>query len=224
MPSTQLTKVLKFHHQKTLTHTLHKLDNPQLYFHSLYVYKSTSFNTAASRLRSSHSTPTMQNRYWSRGECHTCRRIQMPMPTVQLQPRRCTAWTNSFKYNDYCLWWSHHTTLWHLWAHLVTPWPLQIVCVPCSEHCRPNNSGSPNLSWYEACHPQPWYLYYTDWNSANARSTRQCRCKVRASLPVSGLLPGNWMLSERVSHHPGSHCSTGHPPTMTCTWSTTCPS
>ena len=47
MPSTQLTKVLKFHHQKTLTHTLHKLDNPQLYFHSLYVNSVSENDTQA---------------------------------------------------------------------------------------------------------------------------------------------------------------------------------
>lgn len=117
----------------------------------------------------------MQNRYWSRGECHTRRRIQSPVSTVKLQPRRCTAWTNSFKYNDYYLRGSHHTTVWHLWAHPVTPWPLQIVCVPCSEHCRPNNSGSPDLLWYEARHPRLWYLHHTDWNS-----TYSCMLKHKA--------------------------------------------
>ena len=42
--------------------------------------------------------------------------IQTPVSTVKLQPRRCTAWTNSFEYNDYCLRGSHHTAIWHLWA------------------------------------------------------------------------------------------------------------
>ena len=60
----------------------------------------------------------MQNRHRSRGKRHTRGHIQTSVLTVKLQPRRRTAWTNFLKYNDYCFQGQHHTTLWHLWAHL----------------------------------------------------------------------------------------------------------
>lgn len=53
--------------------------------------------------------------------------------------------------------------------------------------------------------------------TAVCQITRQCRCKVRASLPISGLLSGNWVLPRGVSHHPRPHGSNSHPPTTACT-------
>ena len=47
------------------------------------------------------------------------------------------------------------------------------------------------------------------------RQAGQPRCKVKASLPVSGLLPGNWMLPGGVSYHSRPHGSPSHPPTTT---------
>ena len=155
----------------------------------------TSLNAATSRLLSSHSTPSMQSRYWRRGVCHTHKRVQMPVSTVKYSPESAPiglapSSTTITAFGGH---------LWHMWAHLVTLWPLHIVCVPCGEQCTPNNSGSLNLLQCEAPYSQLWYLH-TGWNSADAKSPRQC--KVQASLPTSGFLSGD------VLHHSRFHGST----------------
>ena len=91
-------------------------------------------------------------------------------------------------------------------------WPLFFFSCP-----RPNVSRLRRPGTVRA-QPWLWYFHYTDWNSGYAKSTRQCRCKVRASFPISGLLAGNCMLPGGFSNHPRPHGSASHPPTKMCTW------
>lgn len=146
------------------TNTPHILDNPHLYLHIL-IHKHWLWEWYT-------SFPTATSRL---GSSHKT-------PTM-------SAWSNSSKYNNYCFQGSHNT-LWHLWAHLDTLWPLQIMCVPCSELCMPSNSGSPNLLWHEACHPQLWYLHFIDWSSTygtlNPQGNADAKSEVLVLLALIG--------------------------------------
>lgn len=60
-----------------------------------------------------------------------------------------------------------------------------------------------------------------DQSCAYAGPTGECRCKVRISLPVSRLLPGNWVFPGRILYLPKPHGSVSDSPTMLGTCRTT---
>ena len=121
-------------------------------------------------------------------------------------PRKSTAGTKTFKYNDSCLLAAHHTFIWHLWAHPVTPWPLQLYVFHVV-HCRPNNFEFPNH-----CDMKLVTLNYgisTTQTETRPIPNPQGNADAISELffQISGLLPGNWMLPGAVSNHPSPLCN-----------------